>query len=377
MNATGKAVSSIVCARLLQKFLLGVVSGIRLGFVDGYSRRMSAEDNFHHVRDFAYFEVPQFLTAGGNYTDIADVPWHVKAILHLPQTGTSVEQVNSALVGKVMIPQPFAGSYSNQGILITKFMVLQVVVLVMCLVIFRGLASKAKAGRPVRGRFWNFWEAMALAIRDQVVRPTIGDDHHDHGHGDHGHGDHGPVKAVPTGGHPADKYLPFVWSCFFYVLLCNLLGAVPSLGSATGNINVTGALALTAFLASFLFGVGVMGVGGFFANLIPDTGMTGAGAVAMGCLMFPIELLGFVIKHSILALRLFGNLMGGHAALGVILGFIGQAAKGNIALWGVVTVGSVLGQVGVGILELLVAVLQAYVFSFLATIFIAGAVHKH
>jgi F-type H+-transporting ATPase subunit a len=227
---------------------------------------------------------------------------------------------------------------------------------------------------------------LALAIRDQVVRPTIGDHSHDHGHDDHGHGDHGHGDhshghghghVAATGSHPADRYLPFVWSCFFYILLCNLLGAVPSLGSATGNINVTAALAVTAMLASFLFGVEVMGVGGFFGNLIPNTGMTGAGGVAMACLMFPIEGLGFIIKHTILALRLFGNIMGGHTALGVILGFIASAAKGGAALWGVVTIGSILGQIGVGILELLVAVLQAYVFSFLATIFISGAVHKH
>ena len=355
---------------------------------------MSAEDHFHHVRDFGYFEVPKFLTSGDQYNDIGSVPWHVKSVLHLPKDA-SLEEVNEALIGKVLIPQPFADTAAHPGFLITKFMVLQVVVLVICLVIFRGLATRARGGRAVRGRFWNFWEMMALVIRDDVVRPTIGDGHHDHdhGHGDHGHGDHGHGDhghgghghgghghgghAVATGGHPADRYLPFIWSCFFYVLLCNLLGAVPSLGSATGNINVTAALALSAFLASFLYGVKAMGVGGFFGNLIPNTGLSGAGAVAMSCLMFPIEGLGFIIKHSILALRLFGNLMGGHTALGVILGFIGQAAKGSFALWGVVTVGSVLGQLGVGILELLVAVLQAYVFSFLATIFIAGAVHKH
>ncbi len=349
---------------------------------------MSAEDHFHHVRDFGYFEVPSFLTTAHAYASAGDVPWHVKHVLHLSQDAT-LDEINHHLVGKVLIPQPFAGTYEHRGLIVTKFMVLQVVVLVLCLLIFRGLASRIRSGRPAQGRFWNFWEAFALVIRDQVVRPTIGDhshDHDSHAHGNaHGHGHahsdahgrgHGQHE-VPTGGHPADRYLPFVWSCFFYILFCNLLGAVPSLGSATGNINVTVALAGTAFLASFAYGVEAMGVGGFFANLIPNTGMTGVGNLAMSALMFPIELMGFVIKHTILALRLFGNIMGGHTALGVILGFIGSAAKGSFALWGVVTVGSVLGQIGVGLLELLVAVLQAYVFSFLATIFISGAIHKH
>lgn len=342
--------------------------------------KMSAEDHFHHVRDFGYFEVPKFVPPTHRYAE-GEVPWHVKEILHLDNP--TAEQVNAELVGKILIPQPFAGTAKHPGFLITKFMVLQVVVLVLCLLIFRGLATRIRSGQPARGRFWNFWEMIALVIRDQVVRPTIGDhshDHADHGHGEHGHNDsghHGSHSPVATGSHAADRYLPFVWSCFFYILLCNLLGAVPSLGSATGNINVTVALAMTAMLASFLFGVQVMGVSGFFGNLIPNTGMTGGGGIALACLMFPIEGLGFIIKHAILALRLFGNIMGGHTALGVMLGFIATAAKGGVALWGVVTVGSILGQIGVGILELLVAVLQAYVFSFLATIFISGAVHKH
>jgi F-type H+-transporting ATPase subunit a len=120
-----------------------------------------------------------------------------------------------------------------------------------------------------------------------------------------------------------------------------------------------------------------MGVGGFFGNLIPDTGLTGIGGQVLSVMMFLIEGMGFLIKHSILALRLFGNIMGGHTALGVMLAFIAQSVQLGNGLWSVVTVGSVAGQVGIGLLELLVAVLQAYVFSFLATIFIASSIHKH
>ncbi|MFM7055971.1 MAG: F0F1 ATP synthase subunit A [Planctomycetota bacterium] len=336
---------------------------------------MSGEDNFHHVRDFPYFEIPGMLTSDHAFDDVGNVPWHVKSMLHLPQNAT-LDQVNAAMVGKVLIPQPFAGSYNEPGFFITKFMVLQLLVLLLCLFIFRGLAIRIRSGQPARGRFWNLWEMLALAIRDQVVRPTIGDHHHEH-HDDHGsHDPHHHAHPAPAG-HPADRYLPFIWSCFFYILFCNLLGAIPSLGSATGDINVTGALALCAFVATTAYGMQSLGFGGFFGNLIPNTGMTGAGAIGIGGLMFVIEGLGFLIKHLILAMRLFGNIMGGHTALGVILAFIAGAAKGHVAIWSVVTIGSLLGQVGVGLLELLVAVLQAYVFSFLATIFIAGSVHKH
>jgi F-type H+-transporting ATPase subunit a len=352
---------------------------------------MSGEDHFHHVRDYGYFEVPKFLTSSHAYEDVSSVPWHRLDALHLENP--TLEQVNEAMEGKVFIPQPFAGTGRDPGFLITKFMVLQVVVVVVCVLIFRGLASRIRSGLPAKGRFWNFWEALALFIRDEVVRPTIGD--HAHGvHEDHhanlevdtkgeihgeahvyvaaGHASHGGDNS-----HPADKYLPYIWSCFFYVLLCNLLGALPWLGSATGSISVTVVLAACSLGATFIAGTQVMGVKGFFGNLIPETGVSGAAGLFLAVVMFLIELMGFFIKHSILALRLFGNIMGGHTALGVILGFIQQAASQGFALRGVITVGSVLGQVGVGVLELLVAVLQAYVFAFLSTIFIAGAVHKH
>ena len=299
---------------------------------------MSASDNFHHVRDFPFFELP----------------------------------------GGMKVGLPHIGEFQ-----LTKFMVLQVVAAAIVFFIFRGLSKRVQGGQPVQGRFWNFWETLALFIRDEVVRPTIGDGHHDHGDdhgGDHGHGSHAAVDshaAVEHGGHFADQFLPFIWSCFFYIMICNLLGAIPFLGSATGEINVTASLALCAFGATCVYGIRAMGFVGFWGNLVPDTGMSGAAGLLLGVVMFFIELMGFFIKHTILALRLFGNIMGGHTALGVMLAFIAAAVKLGTGLWTVVTVGSVLGQVGVGILELLVAVLQAYVFSFLATIFIAGAIHKH
>jgi F-type H+-transporting ATPase subunit a len=315
---------------------------------------MSGGDPFHHVRDFSYLELPGGMS------------------VHLPNV---------------------------MGFQITKFMVLQLIAAVFVFFVFTGLARRIRSGAPAKGRFWNFWEAIALFLRDEVVRPTIGDHahgHDDHGHDDHGHGhgehshDHGHSHGGHHGvsaaghqlaqmGHPADQYLPFIWSCFFYILICNLLGAIPFLGSATGDINVTGVLAVTALGATFLYGVKAMGTGGFFGNLIPDTGIAGPAGMLLGGMMFCIELLGFFIKHGVLAVRLFANIMGGHTVLGVILGFIAQAAQPNVSnvVYGLVLPGSIVGQIFIGCLELFVAFLQAYVFAFLATIFISMSVHKH
>ncbi|HSG69174.1 MAG TPA: F0F1 ATP synthase subunit A [Planctomycetaceae bacterium] len=278
---------------------------------------------------------------------------------------------------------------------LTKFMILQLIAFGLTLWIFRGLARRAASGEPVKGRWWNFWEALALFVRDQVVRPTIG------GHDDHGHGDDGHHHAASGGGHishdssegvhvqpggtlamnvahPADRYLPFVWSCFFYVLICNLLGAIPFLGSATGDISVTAALALVVFGFVMFYGSKELGFVGFWKNLCPSMELPLVLAIMLLPAIWLIELLGLFIKHGVLAVRLFANIMAGHTVLAVILGFIFNAAHSPEAwMWWVVTPASILGQVAIGLLELFVAFLQAYVFAFLATLFIGAAVHQH
>lgn len=295
-------------------------------------------DPFHHVRDFSYFELP------GNYR------------IELPQIN----------LGFVEFP-------------LTKFMVLQVIAGLITLVVFWDLARRVKSGKPARGVWANFWEMVALYIRDNVVRPTIGAGHADHGEHEHGHEHaadqhHGP-SAV---GHPADRFLPFVWTCFFYVLFCNLLGAIPWLGSPTGDINVTGALAVIAMSMTVLAGSAELGFGGFWKNLIPPLEAPGPMKIFLVPMMFLIEVVGLLIKHGVLAVRLFANMMGGHTVVGVMLGFIAAIlATPQPWLWWLVAPASVLGQVGIGLLELLVAFIQAYVFALLATTFIAMGSHPH
>jgi F-type H+-transporting ATPase subunit a len=295
--------------------------------------------------------------------------------------------------GRIDLPLLFEGTaYEFQ---ITKFMVLQVVAAVIVLLIYRGLAKRIQSGQTVSGWWWNFWEMLALYIRDEVVRPIIGDPHAEHGHGrNHEHPEHSeplhgrehPLEEAAYaevhglsskdvhGGHPADAYAPFVWSCFFYILICNLLGAIPWMGSATGSISVTIALALFAFGATFFYGVQQMGLVGFWTGLVPDIDAPGPLKLLLIPMMFVIEVIGLFIKHGVLAIRLFANIMGGHTVLGVILGFIASATG---AMWFLVTPASIAGQIGVGLLELLVAFIQAYVFAFLATIFIGMALHPH
>jgi len=306
---------------------------------------LAAHGTFHHVYDFFEFELP----------------FNVK--LALPEIA---------------------------GVNVTKFMVLQLVAALLVFLIFRGLAQRVQGGKVVNGWFWNFWEMLAVYVRDEVVRPVIGDPHAHHDESrafedvpvGHLHSlkeaagmDSRADVAHAHGGHPADRYTPFVWSCFFYVLFCNLLGAFPWLGSATGSISVTLALAIIAFMATFFYGAQMHGPVGFWTHMVPAIDAPGPIKILLVPMIFVIEVVGLFIKHGVLAVRLFANMMGGHTVLGVILAFIAQTSAH--AMWGLVTPASLVGQIAVGLLELLVAFIQAYVFAFLSTIFIAMSLHEH
>jgi F-type H+-transporting ATPase subunit a len=259
-------------------------------------------------------------------------------------------------------------------------MVLQVVAGLFLLIVFRGLSRRIASGEAARGGWWNFWETLALYIRDNVVRPTIGDGHHAHdGAEEDTHAEHAPEQTHETAQagyvHPADKYLPYVWTCFFYVLICNLLGAFPWLGSPTGEINVTGALAFVTFVTVIVYGSQRSGFGGFWLSLAPSMDLSLLMKVVLVPVIWVIEFAGFIIKHGVLAIRLFANMMGGHTVVAVIMLFIAQTT--NSWLYYVVVPSSIFGQIFVGTLELLFAFVQAYIFAFLATLFIGMAVHPH
>ena len=309
---------------------------------------------FDHVKDSAAFELPGFV---------------------------------AGIFGSHAIVLPKIGSFQ-----ITKFMVLQVVAALLTIVIFRGLSSRIAGGRPAKGLFWNFWEAIALFVRNEVVRPCIGiPHHHDHGGHDHGHaephrgaahsgepahGASGHATEAVSVNHPADRYLPYVWSVFFYILFCNLLGAIPFLGSPTADTSVTGVLALMTFLHVVRYGSEQSGFIGFWKSLVPGMELPGVLAVILIPMIWVIEAAGLLIKHAVLALRLFANLLGGHTVISVFLLFIYQSADHG-SVWWLVMPASTVGQLAIGLLELFVAFLQAYVFAMMTSLFISAAVNPH
>jgi F-type H+-transporting ATPase subunit a len=256
---------------------------------------------------------------------------------------------------------------------VTKYQILVVVAAVIVFLLMAGLARKVRGGDPVRGPLWNFLESILLFLRDDVVRPNIksghAHDHHAHDDGDHGHADDHP-KHDPHA--LADRYLPLIWTLFLFILVCNLLGMIPFLGSPTASISVTAALAVVVFLViqvSALFRLGPFGyVKSFIPRLKADNPvMTAALMVTVVPLVAVIEFAGIFIRGGVLAIRLFANLYGGHVALGAIFA-LALTANGGLNVGG--GIGAVLLGTALSLLELLVAFLQAFVFVLLTSIFL-------
>ena len=268
-----------------------------------------------------------------------------------------------AMGGEVKIPQPFK-DFEPKELLpaklpipakpltmrLTKFMVLEVIAAFLIAFVFIRLARKISTGKRPTGKFWNFFESMIVFIRDEVARPAIG--HHD-----------------------GDKFLPFLWTMFFFILFNNLLGMLPWMGAATGGFGTTLALAFGTFLVVVGSGMKKMGFVGFFKSLVPHMELPLVMAIVIFPMVFLIEIAGLLIKHFILAVRLVANMMAGHLVLATLIAFIGVAWN-TMAVYGVAPA-SVLGATALSLLELFVAFLQAYIFTFLSALFIGMAVHPH
>ncbi len=246
----------------------------------------------------------------------------------------------------LVIPQPFEAF----GFSITKFMVLEVLAATLVAVAFIGLARRIADGRPPKGRFWNLCEVFLLFIRDDVARAAIGKE-------------------------DGDKYLPLLWTMFLFIVTCNLLGMIPWLGSATGAMATTGTLALITFGVVIATGVSKMGPIGFLKAQVPHMDLPFAIAVVLVPLLFAIEIFGLFMKHFVLAIRLLANMFAGHVVLVVIMSFIVQAAGSWMAL--IVWPAALFGATFISLLELFVAFLQAYIFTFLSALFIGMARHPH
>ncbi len=192
------------------------------------------------------------------------------------------------------------------------------------------------------GPFQNFFESLLEFINESVVKDSIG----------------------PEG----KRWAPLLLTFFFFILFINLLGMLPlpSLVKAmTSDISVTGALALIVFALTIGISIRAHGVLGFLKKFIP----TGIPAWIM-VLVVPIEIISWLARPVSLAIRLFANMLAGHA---LILVFVGLAAGGA---WYIKPV-PLAGAVAMSLFELFVCFVQAFVFTLLAGMYIKDALETH
>ena len=217
------------------------------------------------------------------------------------------------------------------------------------------------------GRLAQLIEMIVVYLRDQMIEPVMG-------------------KKL------CDRFLPYLLTVFFFVLMNNLLGLLPLLdlhhiladlipilphdpiigGTATGNLAVTSALAFVSFLVIQLNAFRDLGLKGWMHHLL------GGAPWWLFPIMLPVELAGHIIKPAALAIRLFANMVAGHILLATLILFGYEAYKKGMGVLGVggITAVSGVGALAVSFLELFVAVLQAFIFMFLTAVFIMLLSHQ-
>ncbi len=223
----------------------------------------------------------------------------------------------------------------------TKHVVMLWIAALLCiatmLLALRGHNRKTEGGRAPRG-VANGLEAMVLYLRNEVVLPNVG--------------------------HHGNAYVPFLLTLFFFILFANLLGLIPYGSTATGNISVTATLAIITFIVIEIAGMKTLGRKYINTIVFWPHDMSLPMKLFISPILTPIELIGKFTKPFALAIRLFANMTAGHVVLLALISLIFTfgsywLAPAPLAM-----------ALGIMVLELFVAFLQAFIFTLLASVFI-------
>ncbi|AXY77297.1 ATP synthase F0 subunit A [Paraflavitalea soli] len=311
-------------------------------------------DHIADAHEFHFFTIKH----EGGHDFHATLPLPV--ILYSPQRGLSVfmsskfhhgEEIHNGykLVEHDIIPVKEDGSVDESvkvfDFSLTKNVVQMFLALTILFLILTGMAKKYKKGQGLTSApkgLQNAIEPVILFVRDDVARPNLG------------------VKA--------DKYLPYLLTLFFFILVNNLFGLLPGSANVTGNIAFTMVLGIIAFVV-ILFSTNAH----YWGHIFWYPGVP----VGVKFLMLPVELMGVFTKPFALIIRLFANMTAGHI---IILSFVslififGEMTKtAGIAFTPV----SIAFAVFIYLIEVLVAFIQAYIFTTLTAVFISQAIGDH
>lgn len=215
-----------------------------------------------------------------------------------------------------------------------------IILLTLFPAVSRGYArNKGKAPTGIQ----SFLEPIILFVRDEIAKPSIG------------------PKYV--------KYLPYLLTLFFFILVNNLLGLLPGAANLTGNITVTLVLAIITFVI-----VSFSGNKHYWMHIVKPTGVP----IALLPIMIPVEIVGLFMKPLSLMIRLFANITAGHIIILSLLGLIFMANNMGGAMTSVAISPVVLFfTLFLNLIELLVAFLQAFIFTLLTAMYIGSAVEDN
>ena len=226
---------------------------------------------------------------------------------------------------------------------ITKNVASMLIGLLVLLLIFGISGIKAKNNKGAPSGILSFLEPLVLFVRDDIVKPNIGKNY--------------------------NKYLPYLLTLFFFILVNNLLGLLPGSANVTGNIAITLVLSfITLIVTNF------SGNKSYWGHIFNPPGVP----LALMPIMIPIEIVGIFTKPFALMIRLFANISAGHIIILSLISliFMAQSGLGNIAAWSLSPV-AVVFVLFMDLIEVLVAFLQAYIFTLLTSLFIGLATVDH
>lgn len=325
----------------------------------------ATDSNYYNLKPFGTVELPRIMlarTAGGSLT--VDAYGSTKGMLKSGSYGlvphgdgdhgdliTGGEALQEAFATKEHLHSSVARTSGHvvMDLSITKHLVLSLIALLIVTGVFLTLAGRYRKGEgrtsAPRGVLQNMMEVMVVFIRDEIAKPNIQGD-------------------------KWKTFLPYLLTAFFFILVANILGLIPFFGAATSNLAVTGVMAFMTFAIGLLYGSK-----DHYLELF--TGPSDAPAFVR-VILVPIEIIGLVMRHLALAIRLFANMLGGSLIIFSLLGliFIVNVVFGAAAAWGS-TVISIGFTVFILLVKLLVAFIQAYVFTALSALFIGMSVEEH
>jgi F-type H+-transporting ATPase subunit a len=279
----------------------------------------------HHVYDSHEIEVPVLGHVELPYIFFDQGKLYTYRNLH------SVEQSGRYTTQQAKIVRVSDHQTPSLDLSITKHVVFLWLAALVLVIVAAAAVRRIRKDRVPRG-IRNLIEVFVVFIRDEVAIPNMG------------------VAA-------AARYMPYLLTTFFFILLMNLAGLVPYGSTATSNVSVTAGLAIIAFVMIQLASIRAQGLGHYLSHL------TGGVHWALWPIMIPIEVLGLFTKPFALMIRLFANMIGGHIVIVSLIGLIFIFKSPIIAPIPILFV------LGINLLELFVAFLQAYIFTMLTALF--------